>query len=275
MIFISKMVPTTDKGRFFAFGRIFSGTVATGQKVRIMGANYKPGKKDELFEKNIQRTVLMMGRTVEFISDVPCGNTVGLVGIDEYLMKTGTISDHPDAHTIRGMKYSVSPVVRVAVQCKNPADLPKLVAGLKKLSKSDPLVLCITEENGQNVIAGCGELHVEICLNDLEKEFAQCEIIRSDPIVTFKETVTAVSNQTCMAKSPNKHNRVYAQAEPLHEDLPDAIEKGNVTPKDDQKLRAKLLSEEYGWDKDEALKIWAFGPDNAGGNILTEKTSGV
>ena len=53
MIFISKMVPTTDRGRFFAFGRIFSGTVATGQKVRIMGANYKPGKKDELFEKPI------------------------------------------------------------------------------------------------------------------------------------------------------------------------------------------------------------------------------
>jgi len=83
-------------------------------------------------------------------------------------MKTGTISDHIDAHTIRNMKYSVSPVVRVAVAPKNAADLPKLVDGLKKLSKSDPLVVCTTEENGQNVIAGCGELHVEICLKDLE-----------------------------------------------------------------------------------------------------------
>jgi len=64
MIYISKMVPSTDKGRFYAFGRVFSGTVASGQKVRIMGANYKPGRKDDLFEKNIQRTVLMMGRTV-------------------------------------------------------------------------------------------------------------------------------------------------------------------------------------------------------------------
>lgn len=120
MLFISKMVPTTDRGRFFAFGRVFSGTVTTGQKVRIMGANYKVGKKEELYEKTIQRTVLMMGRTVEYISDVPCGNTVGLVGVDEYIMKTGTISDHPDAHTIRAMRYSVSPVVRVAVQAKNP-----------------------------------------------------------------------------------------------------------------------------------------------------------
>jgi len=63
-------------------------------------------------------------------------------------MKTGTITDHVDAHTIRTMKYSVSPVVRVAVEPKNPADLPKLVDGLKKLSKSDPLVVCITEDNG-------------------------------------------------------------------------------------------------------------------------------
>jgi len=55
-------------------------------------------------------------------------------------LKTGTISDHPDCHTIRSMKYSVSAVVRVAVKPKNAADLPKLVDGLKKLSKSDPLV---------------------------------------------------------------------------------------------------------------------------------------
>ena len=55
MLYISKMVPTTDKGRFYAFGRVFSGIVATGQKVRIMGANYVPGKKEDLYTKQIQR----------------------------------------------------------------------------------------------------------------------------------------------------------------------------------------------------------------------------
>lgn len=129
MVYISKMVPSADKGRFYAFGRVFSGTVASGQKVRIMGANFKPGKKDDLYEKNITRTVLMMGRTVESIPDVPCGNTVALSGVDQYLIKTGTIAsvDFPESHPIRSMKYSVSPVVRVAVKPKNPADLPKLV----------------------------------------------------------------------------------------------------------------------------------------------------
>lgn len=82
MMYVSKMVPTADKSRFFAFGRVFSGTISTGMKVRIMGPNYVPGKKDDLYEKPIQRTVLMMGRTVEYIPDVPCGNTVGLVGVD-------------------------------------------------------------------------------------------------------------------------------------------------------------------------------------------------
>ena len=55
MLYISKMVPTTDKGRFYAFGRVFSGIVATGQKVRIMGSNYVPGKKEDLYQKQIQR----------------------------------------------------------------------------------------------------------------------------------------------------------------------------------------------------------------------------
>lgn len=52
-IFISKMVPTNDKGRFYAFGRVFSGTVATGQKVRIQGPKYLPGSKNDLNVKNI------------------------------------------------------------------------------------------------------------------------------------------------------------------------------------------------------------------------------
>lgn len=75
MMYVSKMVPTSDKGRFYAFGRVFSGKVATGMKARIMGPNYTPGKKEDLYEKAIQRTILMMGRYVEAIEDVPCGKS--------------------------------------------------------------------------------------------------------------------------------------------------------------------------------------------------------
>jgi len=87
MLFISKMIPTNEKGRFYAFGRVFSGVVKAGTKVRIMGPNYKPGSKTDLAVKNVQRCVLMMGGRVEAVPDVPAGNTVGLVGVDQYLLK--------------------------------------------------------------------------------------------------------------------------------------------------------------------------------------------
>merc|ERR1719482_2717954 len=168
MIFISKMVPTNDGGRFYAFGRVFAGTVSTGQKVRIMGPNYKPGSKSDLNIKNIQRTVLMMAGKVEAVPDVPCGNTVGLVGVDQYLTKQGTISDQEDAHCIRVMKFSVSPVVRVAVEVKSASDLPKLVEGLRKLSKSDPLVVCTTDESSQQCLSKSPNKHNRIFMKCTE-----------------------------------------------------------------------------------------------------------
>lgn len=131
----------------------------------------------------------MMGGKVESVPDVPCGNTVALVGVDQFLTKQGTITTLEDCYPIRAMKYSVSPVVRVSVKVKDPANLPKLVEGMRKLSKSDPLVVCTTEESGEHIIAGCGELHVEICLKDLTEEYAKCEIIKGEPVVSYKETV--------------------------------------------------------------------------------------
>jgi elongation factor 2 len=275
MMYVSKMVPTSDKGRFYAFGRVFSGTIATGQRVRIQGPHYKPGSKEDLNLKNIQRTVLMMGRTVEQIQDVPCGNTVALVGVDQFILKSGTLTTIESSHNITAMKYSVSPVVKVAVKPKDGKDLPKLVEGLKKLSKSDPLVVCSTEESGEHIIAGCGELHVEICLKDLRDEYAQCDFIMSDPVVSYRETVSANSSQTCLSKSPNKHNRLYIVAEPLDEDLSKAIEDGPAGPKSDPKERAKLYREKFDWDENAARKIWAWGPETEGANVVVDQTQAV
>eukprot|EP00871_Galdieria_phlegrea_P003208 jgi/Galph1/3889/GphlegSOOS_G2550.1 len=280
MVYISKMVPATDKGRFVAFGRVFSGTVKTGMKVRILGPNYEPGTKKDLFLKSIQRTLLMMGRKTEAVESVPCGNTVGLVGLDQYLVKSGTITDMEEAFPLKNMKYSVSPVVRVAVEPKNPSDLPKLVEGLKRLSKSDPLVECIIEESGEHIIAGAGELHLEICLKDLQEEYMNgAEIRVSQPVVSFRETVVGKPNPqetaVCLSKSPNKHNRLYVYAEPLPEGLAEAIEEGKINPRDEPKQRAKVLRDEYGMDEDAARKIWAFGPETTGPNLLMDRTKAV
>jgi elongation factor 2 len=276
MMYISKMVPTGEKGRFYAFGRVFSGSVTAGPKYRIMGANYIPGKKDDLQIKSVQRVVIMMGKVAEQIGDVPCGNTAALVGIDQFLIKTGTISSCETAHNFKQMRYSVSPVVRVAVKPKNQADLPKLVDGMKRLAKSDPLVVCTSDEgSGEHIIAGSGELHMEICLKDLEEDHAQIEIIKSDPVVTYKETVSQLSSQVCLSKSANKHNRLYVTAEPMMEELSCAIENKDVAPRQEPKARAKVLVDQYGWDANDARKLWCFGPETSGPNVLCDKTAGV
>ena len=275
MMYISKMVPTSDKGRFYAFGRVFSGKVGSGQKVRIMGANYVPGTKTDLYEKSIQRSILMMGRFVEAIEDVPAGNICGLVGVDQFLVKTGTISTMKEAHNMKVMKFSVSPVVRMAVEPKNAADLPKLVEGLKRLAKSDPMVQCIIEESGEHIIAGAGELHLEICMKDLEEDHACIPIVKKDPVVSYRETVAEESTETCLSKSPNKHNRLFMTAGPLPEGLPDDIEDGKCTPRDDPKSRKNFLCNNYDFDATDAMKIWTFGPESTGANLLIDTTKGV
>jgi elongation factor 2 len=275
MMYISKMVPTSDKGRFYAFGRVFSGKIATGMKARIMGPNFVPGKKEDLYEKTIQRTILMMGGKVEAIEDVPAGNICGLVGVDQFLVKTGTITTFKDAHNMKVMKFSVSPVVRVAVEPRNPADLPKLVEGLKRLSKSDPMVQCFIEESGEHIIAGAGELHLEICLKDLEEDHAQIPLKKSDPVVSYRETVNEESSIMCLSKSPNKHNRLFMKAVPMPDGLAEDIDNGEVNPRDDFKIRGRYLADKYDYDITEARKIWCFGPDTNGPNLMMDCTKGV
>ncbi|PHH56298.1 Elongation factor 2 [Ceratocystis fimbriata CBS 114723] len=275
MLYVSKMVPTSDRGRFFAFGRVFAGTVRSGLKVRIQGPSYVPGKKDDLFVKAIQRTVLMMGGRVEAIEDMPAGNIVGLVGIDQFLLKSGTITTCETAHNMKVMKFSVSPVVQRSVKVKNAQDLPKLVEGLKRLSKSDPCVLVYTSESGEHVVAGAGELHLEICLNDLENDHACVPLTISDPVVQYRETVSEKSSMTALSKSPNKHNRIYMEAGPIEEELAGAIESGKVSPREDFKIRARLMADDYGWDVTDARKIWSFGPDMTGANLLVDQTKAV
>merc|ERR1712008_359242 len=230
MMYVSKMVPTSDKGRFYAFGRVFSGKVATGQKARIMGPNFVPGSKSDLYEKSIQRT----------------------------------ITTCKEAHNMKQMKFSVSPVVRVAVEPENPADLPKLVEGLKRLAKSDPMVQCMIEESGEHIIAGAGELHLEICLKDLEEDHACIPLKKSDPVVSYRETVSEESSIMCLSKSPNKHNRLFMKAVPMPDGLSEDIENGEVNPRDDFKTRGRYLADKYDYDITEARKIWCFGPDTLG-----------
>jgi len=79
----------------------------------------------------------------------------------------------------------------------------------------------------------------------------------------------------CLSKSPNKHNRLYVKASPLTDELSDMIENEKVGPKVETKERGKILVEEFEWDKNDSLKIWCFGPDTTGPNMLIDVAKGV
>nr|UGN13549.1 elongation factor 2 [Wobblia pacifica] len=277
MMYISKMVPTPDNSRFFAFGRVFSGKVATGRKVRIMGPNFELGSKTDLAIAPVQRVMIQMGRTVEQVVDIPAGNTCCLSGVDKYILKTGTISDNDNAHPMAVMKFSVSPVVQVAVETKNASDLPKLVEALKRLSKSDPMVVVTTTEAGEHIIAGAGELHLEICLKDLQEDFMKGAPLRiSEPVVSYRESVGGSNIENIsLSKSANKHNRIFLYAQPISDELTVAIEDGKIAPRQDVKERARALADDFEWDVNDARKIWSFGPEGTGTNLLVDVTRAV
>merc|ERR1712168_1789219 len=206
---------------------------------------------------------------------VPCGNICGLVRVDQFLVKTGTLTTFENAHNMKQMKFSVSPVVRVAVEPKDPQHLPKLVEGLKRLAKSDPMVLTLTEESGEHIVAGAGELHLEICLKDLEEDHAGIPIKKSDPVVSYRESVSEESDRMCLSKSPNKHNRLFMKAAPLEDGLPEDIDDDKITDRQDFKLRGRYIADTYGWDVGDARKIWAFGPEGTGPNLVVDASKGV
>merc|ERR1712050_420611 len=112
-------------------------------------------------------------------------------------------------------------------------------------------------------------------MGDLREEYAQCDFSVSDPVVSYRETVQEESSQTCLAKSPKKHNRIYLVATPMEEELNAAIEAGKAGPKADQKERARLLREKFDWDENAARKIWCWGPEMEGANLVVDATQGI
>jgi len=228
--------------------------------------------------KSVQGVVLMMARNQEKIEACPAGNVIGILGIDNYLVKTGTITDSDKCHPIQSMRFSVSPVVRVAVKPKKPADLPTLMEKLRLLLKTDPAILITRSSAGEHIVAGAGELHVEVVLNDLREMLGEgIPLVVSDPVVGYCETVRAKSTQICLAKSGNGLNRLFMTGEPLGEELTKAIEKRqvNATANQDDKERSQALVNTFKWDANSSKKIWFFGPEGVNTNCFVDATTGA
>ncbi|WUR02195.1 elongation factor 2 (EF2) [Vairimorpha necatrix] len=276
MMYVSKMVPGNDN-RFIAFGRVLSGSIQPGMKIRVQEPGYSPScttnaNKTLVHNKSVLRTVVMMGRSNKDIPSCPAGNIVGIVGIDDCLKKTGTITNVESAYNIKSMKFSVSPVVKVAVNAKKAEDLGKLQEGLNKLAQSDPLCLVERNDKGQSTIACAGALHLEICLKDLEELYAKVPIIYDEPLVTYFEGVTEAVTVPKMTKSANKHNRLYMTVEPLTEDLTKSL---NDVKSDNQKQLAANFREILNINEDWVKKIWSMAPELSPENMLVDGSKGI
>ena len=163
------------------------------------------------------------------------------------------------------------PVVTVAIEPKNPAELPKLIDALHKISIEDPsLVVKINEETGEYLLSGMGTLHIEIALTFLKENYGLTVDV-SPPVIVYRESIRE-SSKVFEGKSPNKHNKLYIHVEPLDQKTIELIAQGIIVEDMDAKERAKILRNEAGWDYDEAKRIWAIDENI---NVFIDKTTGV
>jgi elongation factor 2 len=110
---------------------------------------------------------------------------------------------------------------------------------------------------------------------DHQENHAGAPLKVSDPFVGYRETVRIESTMTALSKSQNRYNRLWMKALPMDEELTRNIESGKISARDDVKIRARTLADDFGWDVTEARKIWCFGPDTTGPNLLVDTTKGV
>jgi 116 kDa U5 small nuclear ribonucleoprotein component len=267
--------PSND-GTFGAFARVMSGTVRKGDRVRILGDKYSPlDNEEDMRLGEVSAVELLCGRYRLELNRAPAGSLVVLQGIDTSIIKTATIYSANDAlmpYIFRPLVFSTLSVMKIAVEPLVPAELPKMVDGLRKIDKSYPLAITRAEESGEHTIFGTGELYLDCIMHDLRMLFAEIEIKVSDPIVSFCETITETSAIKCSAETANKKNKLTMIAEPLEKGLAEDIEQGRISLEWNQKRRLQFWREKYGWDALAANSIWSFGPEHNGPNMLLNET---
>lgn len=196
-----------DDNVFIAFSRIFSGKIRKGDELFVLGPKHNPSKLNEetpiqiandlsqlsgdqhVTKAKIEAVYLLMGRELEEIECASVGNIVGLKGLDNHILRTATISNDLYCPPFIDLHSDSQPILRVAVEPRNPMDMPKLIKGLKLLNQADPCVEVRQQYTGENVIITTGEVHLQRCVDDLVERFAGIEINVSDPIVPFRETI--------------------------------------------------------------------------------------
>ena len=190
------------------FFRVYSGVLKSGDSV------YNPvkGKKER-----IGRIVQMHANSREEIKEVRAGDIAAAIGLK--VVTTGdTLCDIKDVITLERMEFP-EPVISVAVEPRTKADQEKMGLALSKLALEDPSFRVHTdEESGQTIISGMGELHLEIIIDRMEREFSVDANV-GNPQVAYRETISKkVEQESKFVRQTGGHGQyahVYLRLEPL------------------------------------------------------------
>jgi len=260
-VMITKIVMDPHAGEV-AVGRVYSGKIERGQEVYVIGMSRM---------NRVQQVNVMVGGDripVEFVS---AGNIVAVTGIRDAIAGS-TVVDDPDTEPFERIIHISEPVVTVAVEAKNTKDLPKLIEVLRSVSKADPSIqVDINQETGENLMSGMGELHLEITEYRIKNDY-KVDIVTSEPIVVYRESVAKKSPNKFEGKSPNKHNRFYIVCEPLPDNIIKALY-DNEIPENVKKYRNEVTKklQDLGMSKEVAKGVFGIH----GLNMITDVTKGI
>ncbi|THH15351.1 hypothetical protein EW146_g5098 [Bondarzewia mesenterica] len=189
------------------FARLYSGIIQVGTTVACVLPKYhnelgraNPRNRAHIVQATVEGLYTMMGKELVPVESVSAGNIFAIKGLEGKVWRSATIcapgaagipaEDTAEewAVNLGGVNLQAPPIVRVALEPAIPADMPKLIRGMKLLSQADPCVETFQQQTGEHVILTAGELHLERCLKDLRERFAKVELHPSKPIVPFRET---------------------------------------------------------------------------------------
>lgn len=242
-----------------ATGRLFSGTLTRGLEVYTSGSAKK---------SRIQQVSIFMGPERLEVENIPAGNIAAVTGLRDAIVGS-TITTLEGMTPFESIRHVSEPVITVSVEAKHTKDLPKLVEVLRQVAKEDPtLIVTLNEETGEHLMAGMGELHLEVIAHRIERDKG-VEIITNPPIVVYRETIKK-KVENVEGKSPNRHNRFYIDVEPLDDRIVELIREGEISMRmEELERREKLVA--AGMEKDEAKSIVAI----YGNNIYLDMTKGI
>ena len=273
VIEIIKMYNQKDCKGFDCLGRVACGVVKKNMQVKVLGEKYSLLDEEDSAVKTITGLALLCGRFSVPINEAYPGNWVLIEGVDQTISKTATlvsIDAREQVEIFRPLKFVSPPICKLSIEPVVPSDLPKMLEGLRRVSKAYPLLSTKVEESGEHLIVGSGELYLDSVMQDLRLVYGDVEVKVSDPCVTFAETALDTSSLKCISQTPNKMNKLTMIAEPLDKGLDVDIELEHINL-DNPSQSNRFLRERYNWDILSAQSLWAFGPDaTTGPNVFLD-----